>query len=272
MSEQNRITSGVASTFQFHSGRHPKIEAMLSEGVKLKVAEHIYNLRTSTGLTQSEFAQLIGVEPAVIDELEEWDYEGDTLAMLAHIEKSLRRHVEAHIVPAHRLYPDVLLAATITGLKLTLFRHHPGRKGLEKTNGNLNIPIKTRDDILHLRNELEPWQHALHRNRQELQIFALAGMTEWCHLDDDVRANFTGNPSEFMKAAETHNHLIAACMHYIETGGERTAIKKWRQEMDVQEEARYLAELEFALQHKTFEEFPDTEWLVQTLIGFVKSD
>lgn len=272
MSEQNRITYGVASTFQFHSGQHPKIEGILSEGVKLKIAEHIYNLRTSTGLTQSEFAQLIGVESAVIDELEEWDYEGDTLAMLAHIEKSLRRHVEAHIVPAHRLYPDVLLAATITGLKLTLFRHHPGRKGIARTHGNLNLPIKTRDDIQHLRNELEPWQYALHRNHQELQIFALAGMTEWCHLDDDVRANFSGNPLAFMKAAETHNHLIAACVHYIETGGERTALKQWRQEMDVQEEARYLAELEFALQHQTFEEFPDTEWLVQTLIGFVKSD
>ena len=32
----------------------------------------------------------------------------------------------------------------------------------------------------------------------------------------------------------------------------------------------YINELEAALQQNIFEEFPDTEWLVQTLLGFLK--
>ena len=79
MSEQSRITSGVASISQFYSGRYPKIEGLLSEEIKLKIAEHIYNLRTSTGLTQSEFAQLLGVEPAAIDELPDTEWLVQTL-------------------------------------------------------------------------------------------------------------------------------------------------------------------------------------------------
>ena len=60
-------------------------------------------------------------------------------------------------------------------------------------------------------------------------------------------------------------------MHYIQTG-ERTVLKQWRQNIGTQEEARYTNELETALEQNIFGEFPDTEWLVQILIGFVKTD
>ena len=189
------------------------------------------------------------------------------LQYLAHIEKSLRRHVEAPIKPAETVYPNALLTATITGLKLRYFRYHIGRKTtLAK---NKAFETLTLQDKQYLLNELEPWQDALVRNMQELRIFALAGMREWCHLDGGLRGNFSGNPNEYIQAAAIHNQLIEALQHYIQIG-ERAAFKQWRQDMGVQEEARYINELETALQQKLFEEFPDTEWLVQILLGFLK--
>ena len=100
-------------------------------------------------------------------------------------------------------------------------------------------------------------------------MFALAGMTEWCHLDGGLRGNFSGNPNEYIQAATIHNQLIESLQHYIQTG-ERTTFKQWRQNIGEQGEARYINELEAALQQKLFGEFPDTVWLVQTLLEFLK--
>lgn len=237
------------------------------EKIKLDIAQHIYELRDSTRLTQEEFGELVGVEPIIIDDLEESDYAGDSLVVLAHIEKALRRHVEAPIKPAETLYPNTLLTATITGLKLRYFRYHIGRK--TTTTNNNGVEIKTLQEKAYLLNELEPWQDALQRNRQELQMFALAEMTEWCHLDGRLRGNFSGNPNEYIQASTGHNQLIEALIHYIQTD-ERTGLKQWQQNIGVPEKARYIHELEAALQQNIFEEFPDTEWLVQTLLGFLK--
>ena len=243
------------------------IEEFREEEIKLDIAEHVYYLRDATGQTQKEFGELVGIDPVIIDDLEESDYEGNSLAVLAHIEKSLRRHVEAPIKPGETVYPNALLTATITGLKLRLFRYHIGRK--TTTTNNKGLETKTPQGKQYLLNELEPWQDALVRNMQELRMFALAEMTEWCHLDGTLRGNFSGNPNEYIQAAAIHNQLIAALIHHIQTG-ECTILKQWRQNIGKQEEARYISELEAALQQKLFEEFPDTEWLVQTLLGFLK--
>ncbi len=247
---------------------NPKmLEAFKEEEIKLDIAEHVYYLRDATKLTQKEFGELVGIDSVIIDDLEVSDYEGDSLAVLAHIEKSLRRHVEAPIKPAETLYPNVLLTATITGLKLRLFRYHMGRK--TNTTNNKGFGTKTPEEKQYLLNELEPWQDALGRNRQELRIFALAGMTEWCHLDGGLRGNFSGNPDEYIQASVGHNQLIKALKHYLQTD-ERTLLKQWQQNIGVEEEARYIDELGAALQQNIFDEFPDTEWLVQTLLGFLK--
>ena len=136
MPEKNTLMDSIVTTPQLGFDRNLGSIPLLDERLKLRIAEHIYELRDSTKLTQKEFAKLVGVEPSVVDDLEEWDYEGDTLAMLAHIEKSLRRHVEAPIKPAEAVYPNALLTATITGLKLRYFRYHIGRKATTaKNNG-----------------------------------------------------------------------------------------------------------------------------------------
>ena len=92
---------------------------------------------------------------------------------------------------------------------------------------------------------------------------------EWCHLDGGLRGNFSGNPDEYIQASVDHNQLIKALKHYLQTD-ERTLLKQWQQNIGVEEEARYINELGAALQQNIFDEFPDTEWLVQTLLGFLK--
>ena len=267
MPEKTTFADDIVTTPQLGFDRNLGSIPVLDERLKLRIAEHIYELRDSTKLTQKEFAKLVSVEPSVVDDLEEWDYAGDTLAMLAQIEKALRKHVEAPIKPAEALYPNALLTATLTGLKLRLFRYHMGRQATN--SNNKGFAAKTPQEKQHLLNELEPWQDALERNRQELRMFALAEMTEWCHLDSGLRGNFSGNPNEYIQASLVHNQLIGALIHTIQTG-ERTSLKQWRQTIGAQEEARYITELEAALQQKVFEAFPDTEWLVQTLLNFLK--
>ena len=247
---------------------NPKmLEEFKEEEIKLDIAEQVYYLRDATGLTQEEFGELVGIDPVIIDDLEESDYEGDSLAALAHIEKALRRHVEAPIKPTEDVYPNALLAATITGLKLRLFRYHIGRKTTPVNDKGFGTYLN--QDKHCILNELEPWQEALQRNKQELRMFALAGMTEWCHLDGRLRGNFSGNPNEYIVAASTHYELIDALVQNIHSG-RRTVLMQWRQDIGVQEEARYINELEAALQQSIFAEFPEAEWLVQTLLGFLK--
>ena len=267
MPEKTIPMDSPVTTPRFGFDRNLGRPLVLDERLKLRIAEHIYDLRDSTKLTQKEFAKLVSVEPSVVDDLEEWDYEGDTLAMLAHIEKSLRRHVEAPIKPAETLYPNALLTATITGLKLRYFRYHSGRK--TTTTDNNGFKTKTPQEKQSLLNELAPWQDALERNRQELRMFALAGMTEWCHLDGGLRGNFSGNPKEYIQAAAVHNQLIDALINHVQTA-ESSALKQWLENMGAQEAARYISELEAALEQHIFAEFPDTEWLAQTLLGFLK--
>ena len=123
------------------------LEEFEEEEIKLDIAEHVYYLRDSTGQTQEEFGELVGIDPVIIDDLEESAYEGDSLAVLAHIEKSLRRHVEAPIKPGETVYPNALLTATITGLKLRYFRYHIGRKTNTTNNKGLETKNTTRETV-----------------------------------------------------------------------------------------------------------------------------
>ncbi len=58
------------------------------------VARKIYKLRTKSGLSQREFAKLVGTTASVICRLENSDYEGHSLAMLNRIAAALDKRVE----------------------------------------------------------------------------------------------------------------------------------------------------------------------------------
>ena len=63
------------------------------------VARKIYDLRTKAGLSQREFAKLVGTTASVICRLENADYEGHSLAMLHRIAAALNKRVEIRFLP-----------------------------------------------------------------------------------------------------------------------------------------------------------------------------
>ncbi len=67
--------------------------------IDAKVAQLIYEARTSSGLTQKELADLIGTKQSVIARLEDADYEGYSLSMLQKIACALNQRVEIVLTP-----------------------------------------------------------------------------------------------------------------------------------------------------------------------------
>ncbi len=269
MTGKNTTTDAVEiMNHYFVKGDPEEIKRLEEEDVKFDISLHIYNLRTSGGQTQEEFGEIVGVSPRIIDDLEEADYQGDSLAMLAHIEKALWPHVSALSFPTKEVYPNALIGTTLTGLRLRCFRYLPHRQGTDDPTAAFTT-FRFNVGTLHGRQytlaELVPWLHALKMNRQELNMFALAKMKAWSHLAGGLLVKLSGDPSEYIRAVDTHTQLIRAAIHFLETG-ERTALKQWQQDMGPQEEARYRAELERALSAKAFEALPDTEWLTHILI------
>jgi ribosome-binding protein aMBF1 (putative translation factor) len=63
------------------------------------VARKIHDLRMKSGLSQREFAKLVGTTASVICRLEDSDYEGYSLAMLNRIAAALNKRVEIRFLP-----------------------------------------------------------------------------------------------------------------------------------------------------------------------------
>ena len=81
-------------------GDDREMQAMLEEErEKLRVARMIYDARAAAGLTQEELAARVGTRPWVIARLEDADYDGNMLDMLARIARCLDQRVEARLVP-----------------------------------------------------------------------------------------------------------------------------------------------------------------------------
>ena len=78
----------------------PNIDAELEEEyVNVEIAEMVYNLRESAGLTQKELAKLAGTTASAICRLEDADYEGHSLSMLRRIAAAVNHRVELRFVP-----------------------------------------------------------------------------------------------------------------------------------------------------------------------------
>lgn len=63
------------------------------------VARKIHDLRMKSGLSQRDFAELVGTTASVICRLEDADYEGHSLAMLNRIAAALNKRVEIRFLP-----------------------------------------------------------------------------------------------------------------------------------------------------------------------------
>lgn len=278
MPENRKITDAIEIMDKLYfSNPSPEMLVLLDKAeINGGIAQHVYDLRQAIGWSRAEFAELFGVVPSVIEALEESAGEGEPLALLTQIEEIFLKHFEPIGKPAKTRYANALLNTTITGFKFRYFRYHLGRTA--PLNGTCAVGELSQSQILsepqtiqYLLSELEPWEHSLGITRNKLTIFARAGITEWCNLDGNFYITFTGDANEHIRAVDVHKQVINALLQYLRTG-ERTALKQWRQDIGLQEENRYVTELEEALRDRTFAEFPDTEQLVAHLIAFVKQD
>lgn len=86
---------------QYIAGR-PEQEAAL-ETARLcgAIAQEIYDLRTSAGLTQKQLALRVGTSHSVISRLEASDYAGHSLRLLQRISAALDRKLDVRFLPRH---------------------------------------------------------------------------------------------------------------------------------------------------------------------------
>ena len=78
----------------------PELQDMLRESsLNAQVSQIIYDARKQAGLTQQQLADLVGTTQSVIARLEDADYEGHSLSMLARIAAALNQKVEIKISP-----------------------------------------------------------------------------------------------------------------------------------------------------------------------------
>jgi ribosome-binding protein aMBF1 (putative translation factor) len=80
--------------------RDPELQKMVRESsVNAQVSLIIYDVRKQAGLTQKQLADLIGTTQSVIARLEDADYEGHSLSMLARIAAALDRKIKIEMLP-----------------------------------------------------------------------------------------------------------------------------------------------------------------------------
>jgi ribosome-binding protein aMBF1 (putative translation factor) len=77
-----------------------ELQEMVREAsINAQVSLIIYDVRKQAGLTQRQLADLIGTTQSVIARLEDADYDGHSLSMLARIAAALDRKLEIKMLP-----------------------------------------------------------------------------------------------------------------------------------------------------------------------------
>jgi DNA-binding XRE family transcriptional regulator len=87
---------------RFYEGKPARLKSLEEARANEEIARKIQELRTASGLTQTQLAKLIGTTASVICRLEDADYEGHSLAMLRRIAGALNQRVEIRFVPIRR--------------------------------------------------------------------------------------------------------------------------------------------------------------------------
>jgi ribosome-binding protein aMBF1 (putative translation factor) len=85
------------------AGEDPALQKLVEEArLNARVAQRLYALRTTAGLSQSELARKVGTTQSVISRLEDADYEGHSLSMLQRIARALDQELDVRFVPTGR--------------------------------------------------------------------------------------------------------------------------------------------------------------------------
>ncbi|MEH2225383.1 helix-turn-helix domain-containing protein [Nostoc sp.] len=78
----------------------PELQEMVRESsINAQVSQIIYDARKEAGLTQQQLADLVGTTQSVIARLEDANYEGHCLSILARIAGALNPKVEIKMSP-----------------------------------------------------------------------------------------------------------------------------------------------------------------------------
>jgi ribosome-binding protein aMBF1 (putative translation factor) len=98
--EQMNNTSDALKIIRRLIDKDPELLAMLKDSsVNAQVSMIIYDVRKQAGLTQRQLADLVGTTQSVIARLEDADYDGHSLSMLARIASALGQKLEIKMLP-----------------------------------------------------------------------------------------------------------------------------------------------------------------------------
>jgi DNA-binding XRE family transcriptional regulator len=100
--EKNYTSDALKWMYDQFIGNDPeRIASLQEERIKAEISRQVYNLREQAGLTQRRLADLVGTTETVIDDLEEADYDGDSISMLIKIATALRKRLDVHFVTSN---------------------------------------------------------------------------------------------------------------------------------------------------------------------------
>ena len=94
-----KTTDAVAIMERMIGDDAGSLKAVEEAHINVAVAQLLYDVRTKAGLTQKQLADLVGTKQPVIARLEDADYDGHSLSMLARIAAALGHRVEIHLKP-----------------------------------------------------------------------------------------------------------------------------------------------------------------------------
>lgn len=83
---------------RYYEGRPDRMAALEEARASATLARTVYGLRTKARLSQNELAKRVGVPSAVIEQIEDDDFEGDSLVLLQRIAAALNKTVEIRVV------------------------------------------------------------------------------------------------------------------------------------------------------------------------------
>lgn len=101
METTNKKTSSAVDIMhsRYIKGNKKRLKNIEQEGKRIEIAQQIYDLRTQRGLSQKEFAKLVGMKQSVISRLERTDYRSYNLNTLERIAHALDQELHLHFVP-----------------------------------------------------------------------------------------------------------------------------------------------------------------------------
>ena len=86
----------IKQRFGIDARTDPNVQAFAEQ---FRIAQMVYDARQTAGMTQKELAEAIGTTESIIAELEEANYEGDSLSILRRIADALHMKVRVELVP-----------------------------------------------------------------------------------------------------------------------------------------------------------------------------